>query len=83
MTPAHVPQNLDNAILDLHRHQLAQQMLPREQQQKTTQDYRVEMIMVEAERQRQLEERQLKQQRVAEQLEVLQAERRVEPVYIV
>ena len=58
-------------------------MLSREQQQRTTQDYRAEMIMVEAERQRQVEERQLQQQRVAEQLEVLQAERRVEPVYIV
>jgi len=59
MTPAHVPQNLDDTILDLHRHQLAQQMLSREQQQRTTQNYRAEMIRVEAERQRQVEERQL------------------------
>ena len=32
MTPAHVPQNLDDTILDLHKCQLAQQMLSREQQ---------------------------------------------------
>jgi len=30
MTPVHVPQNLDDAILDLHRHQLAQQILSEE-----------------------------------------------------
>jgi len=42
---AHVPQNLEDAILDLHRHQLAQQ------QQRTTQGYRE----VEVERQRQVE----------------------------
>ena len=83
MTSVHVPQNLDDIILDLHKCQLAQQMLSREQQQRTTQNYRAEMIRVEAERQRQVEERQLQQQRVAEQLEVLQAERRVESVHIV
>ena len=45
MTFAHVPQNLENAILDLHRCQLAQQ------QQRTTQGHRE----VEVERQRQVE----------------------------
>ena len=34
LTSANVPQNLKNAILDLHRHQLAQQ------QQRTTQEHR-------------------------------------------
>ena len=48
MTPAHVPQTLENAILDLHRRQLA------EQQQRITQEYRAQVITrVEAERQRQ------------------------------
>ena len=45
LTSAHVPQNLENAILDLHRHQLAQQ------QQRTTQGHRE----VEVEKQRQVE----------------------------
>jgi len=36
MTPVHVPQNLDNAILNLHRCQLAQQILLEEQQQRAT-----------------------------------------------
>ena len=27
LIPAHVPQNLEDAILDLHRHQLAEQLL--------------------------------------------------------
>jgi len=45
LTFAHVPQNLEDAILDLHRCQLAQQ------QQRTTQEYRE----VEVERQRQVE----------------------------
>ena len=40
-------------------------------------------MRVEAERQRQIEERQIEQQRLAEQLEVLQAERRTEPSYMV
>jgi len=83
MTPVYIPQNLDDAILDLCRCQLAEQMLSREQQQRTTQDYRIEIIRVGVERQRQVEERQLQQQRVVEQLEVLQAEKRVEPVHIV
>jgi len=38
---------------------------------------------VEAKRQRQVEKRQLEQQRVAEELEILQAARRVEPAPIV
>jgi len=47
MTPAHVPQTLENTILDLHKHQLA------EQQQRITQEYRAQVITrVEAERQR-------------------------------
>jgi len=50
MTPAHVPQTLENAILDLHRHRLAKQ------QQRITQEYRAQVITrVEAERQRQVE----------------------------
>jgi len=50
MTPAHVPQTLENAILDLHRCQLV------EQQQRITQEYRAQVITrVEAERQRQVE----------------------------
>ena len=32
MTPVYVLQNLDDTILDLHRCQLAEQMLSREQQ---------------------------------------------------
>ena len=83
MTSVYVPQNLDDAILDLRRCQLAQQILLEEQQQRTTQDYRAEIIRVEAERQRQVEKRQLEQQRVAEELEILQAARRVEPAPIV
>ena len=45
MIPAYVPQNLDNAILDLHRHRLAEQLL------RTTQEQR----RVKGERQRQVE----------------------------
>jgi len=45
LTSAHVSQNLENAILDLHSHQLAQQ------QQRTTQGYRE----VKVKRQRQVE----------------------------
>ena len=48
MTLAHVPQTLENAILDLRRRQLA------EQQQRITQEYRAQVITrAEAERQRQ------------------------------
>jgi len=43
----------------------------------------LQITRVEAERQRQVEERQLQQQRVVEQLEVVQAARRVEPAPIV
>jgi len=47
MTPAHVSQTLENAILDLHRRRLA------EQQQRITQEYRAQVITrVEAEKQR-------------------------------
>jgi len=50
MTPAHVPQTLENAILDLCKRRLA------EQQQRITQEYRAQVITrVEAERQRQVE----------------------------
>jgi len=50
MTPAHVPQTLENAILDLCKCRLA------EQQQRITQEYRAQVITrVEAERQRQVE----------------------------
>ena len=45
LTSIYVPQNLEDAILDLHRHQLAQQ------QQRTTQGHR----KVKVERQRQVE----------------------------
>jgi len=43
----YVPQNLKDTILDLHRCQLA------EQQQRTTEEYGVQITRVEAERQRQ------------------------------
>ena len=46
-TPVHVPQNLEDAILDLHRRQLAKQ------QQRTTEEYGAQITRVEAERQRQ------------------------------
>jgi len=45
LTSAHILQNLEDAILDLHRHQLAQQ------QQRTTQGHKE----VEVKRQRQVE----------------------------
>jgi len=48
MTPAHILQTLENAILDLYRRQLAKQ------QQRITQEYKAQVITrVEAERQRQ------------------------------
>ena len=47
LAPVHVPQNLEDAILDLRRHQLA------EQQQRTTEEYGAQITRVEAERQRQ------------------------------
>jgi len=46
LAPVHVSQNLEDAILDLHRHQLAKQ------QQRTTEEYGVQITRVEAERQR-------------------------------
>ena len=50
ITPVHVLQTLENAILDLCRCQLA------EQQQRITQEYRAQVITrIEAERQRQVE----------------------------
>ena len=74
LTFIHVPQNLDDAILDLHQRQLAQQHQLLDH---------LQITRVEAERQRQVEERQLQQQSVVEQLEVVQAARRVEPAPIV
>ena len=74
LTSAHVPQNLDDAILDLCQRQLAQQ--------NQLLDH-LQITRVEAERQRQVEERQLQQQRVVEQLEVVQAARRVEFAHVV
>jgi len=43
----------------------------------------LQITRVEAEKQRQVEERQLQQQRVVEQLEAVQAARRVEPAHVV
>jgi len=74
LTSAHVPQNLDDAILNLCQRQLAQQ--------NQLLDH-LQITRVEAERQRQVEERQLQQQRVVEQLEVVQAARRVEFSHVV
>jgi len=55
LTSIHVPQNLDDAILDLHQRQLAQQHQLLDH---------LQITRVETERQRQVEERQLQQQRV-------------------
>jgi len=74
LTSAHVLQNLDDAILDLCQCQLAQQ--------NQLLDH-LQITRVEAKRQRQVEERQLQQQKVVEQLEVIQAARRVEPAHVV
>jgi len=52
LTSAHIPQNLEDTILDLHRHQLTEQLL------RTTQEHRG----VEAEKQRQVKEIQLNQE---------------------
>jgi len=49
MTPTHVPQTLEDAILNLHRCQLA------EQPQRTTQEHRAQSTRVEAEQQRQVD----------------------------
>jgi len=74
LTSTHVPQNLDDTILDLCQCQLAQQHQLLDH---------LQITRVEAERQRQVKERQLQQQRVVEQLKVVQAARRVEPAPIV
>ena len=74
LTFTHVPQNLDDAILDLRQRQLAQQ--------NQLLDH-LQITRVEAERQRQVEERQLQQQRLVGQLEALQVERRTELSQIV
>ena len=55
MTPIHVPQNLENAIYDLHRHWLV------EQQQRMTQEYRAQVIRVEGERQREVDKVEINQ----------------------
>ena len=47
MTLTHVPQTLENTILDLHKCQLAEQL------QRTTQEHRAQSTRVEAEQQRQ------------------------------
>jgi len=47
LASVHVPQNLENTILDLHRCQLAKQQL------RTTEEYKAQITRVEAERQRQ------------------------------
>jgi len=52
LTFTHVPQNLEDAILDLYRYQLTEQLL------RTTQEHRG----VEAENQRQVEEVQINQE---------------------
>jgi len=49
MTPTHVPQTLEDTILNLHRCQLA------EQPQRTTQEHRAQSTRVEAEQQRQVD----------------------------
>jgi len=46
LTFAYIPQNLEDVILDLHKCQLA------EQQQRTTQEPRAQIIIAEVERQR-------------------------------
>ena len=52
LTSTHVPQNLEDAILDLHRRQLTEQLL------RTTQEHRE----VEVENQRQVEKVQINQE---------------------
>jgi len=49
MTPIYVLQTLENAILDLHRCQLA------EQPQRTTQEHRAQSTRIEAKQQRQVD----------------------------
>ena len=64
LTSANVPQNLEDAILDLHRHQLAQQ------QQRTTQGHKG----VEVERQRQVEINQIMKKQRNENADALDYE---------
>ena len=64
MIPAHVPQNLEDAILDLHRHQLAEQLL------RTTQEQR----RVEGDRQRQMEINQIMEKWRNEDIDTLDYE---------
>jgi len=52
MTPVHVPQNLNNAILDLHRCQLAEQCQLLNH---------LQITRVEIEKQKEREERQMQQ----------------------
>ena len=64
LTSIHVPQNLEDAILDLCRHQLTEQLL------RTTQEHRE----VEAENQRQVEEVQINQEVQMNQIDALDYE---------
>ena len=64
MIPAHVPQNLEDAILDLHRRQLAEQLL------RTTQEQR----RVEGDRQRQVEINQIMEEWRNEDVDALDYE---------
>jgi len=64
LIPAHVPQNLDDAILDLHRRQLAEQLL------RTTQEQR----RAEGERQRQMEINQIMEEWRNEDVDALDYE---------
>ena len=73
MTSVHVLQNLDNTILDLYRCQLAKQHQLLDH---------LQITRVEAEKQREIEKKQIQQQRIVQQLEVLQAKRRVHIVQI-
>ena len=64
LTSIHVPQNLEDAILDLCRHQLTEQLL------RTTQEHRE----AEAENQRQVEEVQINQEVQMNQIDALDYE---------
>ena len=64
MIPVHVPQNLEDAILDLHRCQLAEQLL------RTTQEQR----RIEGERQRQVEINQIMEEWRNEDVDALDYE---------
>ena len=64
LIPTHVPQNLEDAILDLHRRQLAEQLL------RTTQEQR----RVEGDRQRQMEINQIMEEWRNEDIDTLDYE---------